>query len=227
MQVGCNINPILGYQCDNTGDNISSKNKLYCELTALYWAWKNDKSDIIGFVHYRRYFTPRKSKDIQDIIKKEEILNLLSEYDIIVPKPKWYLSSIKSHYIHCIKSRREANKKHIELLRGVICEICPTYLPSFDKQMSSHTAHMLNMFIMKKEYFNNYCTWLFPILFKLEHKLEENNIIYERIMGAFSEFLLDVWINYNHHSYIEIPILETEKNLRKKIKWAFKRMFFE
>ena len=33
--------PLMEYIGDNTGDNISSKNRNYCELTALYWAWKN------------------------------------------------------------------------------------------------------------------------------------------------------------------------------------------
>ena len=48
----------IGFQGDNTGDNISSKNSHYCELTAMYWAWKNLEADFVGLVHYRRYFTP-------------------------------------------------------------------------------------------------------------------------------------------------------------------------
>ena len=42
---------------DNTGDNISVKNKSYCELTTQYWAWKNTDYDYYGFCHYRRYFS--------------------------------------------------------------------------------------------------------------------------------------------------------------------------
>ena len=58
IQVGAEGKQDLGYLKDNSGDNISSKNSNYCELTGMYWVWKNDKdSDIIGISHYRRYFT--------------------------------------------------------------------------------------------------------------------------------------------------------------------------
>ncbi len=44
---------------DMTGDNISEKNPIYCELTGLYWMWKNmiirgAKEDYYGLYQYRR-----------------------------------------------------------------------------------------------------------------------------------------------------------------------------
>ena len=71
IQVGKALHPELdlGFQCDNTGDNISEKNGSYCELTALYWAWKNLKDvDYIGLCHYRRYFDLTEEKLIKEII---------------------------------------------------------------------------------------------------------------------------------------------------------------
>lgn len=59
IQVGTALaeEEIPGVLHDNTGINISAKNKRYCELTAQYWAWKNVKdADYYGFWHYRRYF---------------------------------------------------------------------------------------------------------------------------------------------------------------------------
>ena len=40
---------------DDEGQQISGKNKAYCELTVQYWAWKNLEADYYGFFHYRRY----------------------------------------------------------------------------------------------------------------------------------------------------------------------------
>ena len=72
---GPNGEPLdLGYVKDNTGDNISLKNPGYCELTGLYWAWKNLSSDYIGLAHYRRHFSLHKTKDPFDgVLKYNEI----------------------------------------------------------------------------------------------------------------------------------------------------------
>lgn len=214
---------IDGYVNDNKGDNISDKNIRYCELTALYWIWKNTQYNTVGLVHYRRYL----SIDGKKAISISEINEIMRHDKIILPPKRKYIETIKDHYINCIKSRKADNRKQIEYLEKVIHELNPEYDSSFKKVINSHSAHMLNMFIMEKDILNEYCKWLFGILFKLEGVLENENIMYERIMGAFSEFLLDVWLDYNNYEYTEVKLYETEKNLLKKILWASKRRFID
>ena len=94
VQVGAEGKKDLGYTRDNTGDNISAKNPLFCELTGLYWAWKNLDADYIGLVHYRRYLTQNKvkTKDIdkkfKEVITLKEVDKLLNKTDIILPKKR-------------------------------------------------------------------------------------------------------------------------------------------
>ena len=63
LHVGAEGKESIGFAGDNTGEHISAKNPQFCELTGLYWAWKNLDADHLGLVHYRRYFgSPKKTK---------------------------------------------------------------------------------------------------------------------------------------------------------------------
>ena len=57
---------------DDEGDNISHKNPTYCELTAQYWAWKNDDADYYGFFHYRRYMSFSEKK-LRKLMKRLDV----------------------------------------------------------------------------------------------------------------------------------------------------------
>lgn len=214
----------IGYQGDNTGDNISRKNPYFCELTGLYWAWKNLDTDYIGLVHYRRHFSMSKKlpKDIEGRIKNvltaEQADKLLNEVDIILPKKrKYYIEDLYSHYKHTL---------HVEPLdetRKIIEEKYPEYIAEFDKLHKRTSAHMFNMLIMKKEYLNEYCEWLFDILFELENRTDASKYdgFHARFFGRVSELLLDVWINTRGLRYGEVRVVDIEK-----INWLKKGFAF-
>ena len=218
VQVGAEGKKDIGYTKDNTGDNISSKNSMYCELTGLYWAWKNLVADYIGLAHYRRHFKGKKKSDniMDNILSYEEASNLLDKCDVIVPKKRNYMiETIYSHYEHT---------HHIETLdctREVIAELYPEYLATFDANMKKTYMHAFNMFIMSRENVNNYCKWLFDILFEVEKRLgdKEYDAFQARYPGRLSELLFDVWMNKNGLNYKEVPFMYTEKiNKIKKVK---------
>ena len=214
LQVGSEGKESLGYQKDNTGENISEKNPYFCELTGLYWAWKNLYADYIGLVHYRRYFTNAKKIPKQEeekfrcILSEDNAQKILDKVDIILPKErKYYIENLYSHYEHTM---------YIEPLdetRKIIEEKYPEYLKEFDKLHKRTSAHMFNMLVMKKEILNEYCTWLFDILFELEKRIDATkyDAFHARFFGRVSELLLDVWINKNNLKYEEVKVMDMQK----------------
>ena len=213
LQVGAEGKENLGYEKDNTGDNISFKNAFYCELTGLYWAWKNLNADYIGLSHYRRHFTyskkiPKTEQErFQILLNLEQADELLNDVDILLPKKrKYYIENLYDHYKHTMFI------EPLDETRKIIEEQCTEYLPEFEKLHKRTSAHMFNMFIMKKEYLDKYCEWLFKILFELEKRIDpkQYDSFHSRYLGRISELLLDVWINTNKLNYKEIKVIDMQ-----------------
>ena len=118
----------LSYSSDNTGDHISAKNPNYCELTALYWAWKNLEADYIGLAHYRRHFSVRRPFPLCEdkfpyILTSDEAAALLKEYDILLPKKRnYFIETSYSHYIHSHPA--EALDKTMEINFQLSSKLC-------------------------------------------------------------------------------------------------------
>lgn len=209
--VGKDLHPDVNhtFQGDNTGDNISVKNAHYNELTAIYWAWRNLDADAIGLVHYRRYLSLHKQKDLTSVLDQAQTESLLQDHDIILPKKRnYYIESNYSHYVHA------HHAEPLDLTRKIIEQDYSMYLNAFDEVMQRKSAHMFNMFIMKQQPFDEYCQWLFDILAKVEQNLDisDYNQYEARVYGFISERLLDVWLAVNEqYRTTEVNFVYMEK----------------
>ena len=202
-----------GFIRDDTGKNISIKNKNYCELTAAYWIMNNNRYDITGLVHYRRYFIEwYKRKKIDNAINGRKIHSILKKYDIIVPNKTFIIKHNNEQswsYDH--------NKIDYDNVRKVIKKIYPDYIDAFEKFSKSKTLYICNMFIARKEIFDSYYKWLFDVLFELEKVTDLSNYddYNKRLYGFMSERLFNVWLIKNSHLKVKrIPVY----NINKKIK---------
>ncbi len=214
IQSGSDLYPDLGYQKDNEGVNISSKNPAYNEMCVMFWGWKNIKSDYMGLVHYRRHFTLKKKKrfSIEDVISKKELETVFQKNDIILPPKRHYpFFTIKSHYIYTKKGYTLIHKRDFNVLENIIFESYPQYLKSFNLCMKRSYYHGGHLCLMKKEFYDDYCEFIFSIGKELEHRLNNERKDLTRYVSALTELLMDVWIDKNDYNYKELPIIEFEK----------------
>lgn len=219
VQVGREGKEGIGFIGDNTGDNISQKNKNYSELTAIYWAWKNLHCDYLGLCHYRRYFSygdmsVRLKMHLTNTDRYSLILpghkarELLSKYDVILPKKESFPDeSVWDHYNHYHYI------KDLMALKNIIEEDYPDYIDAFRSIMAGNELYLYNMFIMKKDLLDQYAEWLFDILQKLESRIDiEGYSTYQaRVYGFISERLFNIWLRHHQHFKMkELKIVNIE-----------------
>lgn len=194
----------LGYPGDDTGDNISSLNCLYSELTGLYWAWKNVRNtEFIGLCHYRRYFLNEQNR----LMSKADFMPLLASYDVILSKP---VTSDKCYR----DSYAEAHNIHdLEAVGYAIETLYPDCAPIFREVLDGHKLYCGNLFVTAKTLFDDYAEWLFSIFSLAEKQIDVSGYddYHKRVYGFLSEQLLYVWVRFRGLLFYEASIGFTQE----------------
>ncbi len=196
IQVGKALHPELdlGFQCDNTGDNISEKNGSYCELTALYWAWKNLKDvDYIGLCHYRRYFK----------MTNAELSEAMNSRDILLAKPLTLSTSVYNELVYwtCLEDAT------------VFIDSILSLFPEYKEDVISYyfmenKFSQCNMMLMSKEKFYEYCNFIFPIIQLTESRIKISGYKRQRrVFGYLAETALGLWLKHNKLKNRKINII--------------------
>lgn len=215
LQVGAAGGRDLPYTKDNTGDSISEKNKHFCELTGVYWIWKNTTDAYKGLVHYRRYFQGRHGR-----ITEEEILQRLSKADVLLPRPEYLRESAYEEF-----SLHSGYEKDLILLRQAVETVDASVLPAYDRIMGGNRLHLYNMLIADGNVFDEYCAWLFAVLFELEKHVDMTGYTpyQQRLYGFLSERLLNVWVAHKGLRVDTLRVLNTEQKLKEKLRLFARR----
>lgn len=173
---------------DATGDNISDKNGNYSELTGLYWIWKNalpelDDGSYCGLAHYRRILE----------LSEDDLLRLSdNSIDVVLPYPMPYEPDIEAHHLRYL-SDLEWNA-----VLQALEELWPEYGRAFMDILRQDYLYNYNVIIAKKEVLADYCSWLFPVLFRIEEIVDPlGTRLPNRYIGYIGETLETLYFMYN------------------------------
>lgn len=205
IQVGAALSSeaLPGCLRDDAGENISAKNRSYCELTAQYWAWRNVKADYFGFFHYRRYLYPdlaSKRPYRVEAVPTAELLDkvgfatfprLVAKYDLIAPKGENMYLPVRAHYAQAAYH----HGKDLALAEEIVQDLSPEYSGVLAEYLNQSVCHFGNIYIMSSPLFHRYCGWLFPILEEFDRRadltgytpqeLRVDGYLAERLFGVF------------------------------------------
>mgnify|MGYP002868830390 CR=1 FL=1 len=143
---------------------------------------------------------------------------------MLVPKRRNYV--IETGYDqYCHAHPREG----LDLALELAGRTGPAYQAAAEGLKKRTWTHLFNMFLMRRDLLDRYCSWLFPILFEMERQLDISgwSANDRRVYGFVAERLLDVWLEAENIEYREVPVMFMEKQNWVKKGGAFlKRKFF-
>lgn len=195
-------------------DNIDYLNPFYCELTALYWIWKNVKEvEYISIEHYRRVFISSSGSIAEyKLLTKKEISDILRKYSIILPRNHWFKNTLYREY------ENNHIKKDMDLMIELINKSYPEYNDSVNKIMTGQICSLFNMAVIKKSDFDEYCKFTFDILNRVFDEIKDENAIrsgyQSRTIGFLAERLFNIWVNnkFNEEEIYRCSIGHLEQN---------------
>ena len=190
LQVGASKTDVrVAELLDNTDDNISEKNGNYSELTGLYWIWKNQlcldekSNNYYGLAHYRRLLELTED----DLYRVQD-----NDIDVILPYPMPYEPDIEAHH------KRYLSDSEWNAVLQALEELHPEYAEAFREILKQEYLYNYNIVIAKGDVLKEYCSWLFPILFRVEKINDpDGKKAPNRYIGYVGETLETLYFMYN------------------------------
>lgn len=179
----------VALKTDHLGDNISAKNVNYCELTALYWIWKNEMErdaapdSYYGLFHYRRLLD----------IKDEDLFPIRDHgTDVVLPYPTVCEPDISEHHGRYVKAG------DWEAMLQAVRELQPECYAALPGIFGQKYMYNYNIIFARKDVLTEYCKWLFPILERTEQlSVPRGTERGDRYIGYLGENLLTLYFMYN------------------------------
>lgn len=169
---------------DDSGMNISNRNRDYSEGSALYWIWKNTSGqNYIGFFQYGRYF-----------VSDAECMREFLDYDLITTIPTIMTKGMKPFFteFYLLDSDWKLMGDGIRLFGE-------DYYQTFLKYQVSRFYFSSNVFCAKRSIFDELCTFVFSVTEYVDKVYRDRMIIREdRFMGYIIENLVSIYIMHNH-----------------------------
>ena len=187
---------------DQLANNIADRNSTLNEMTAIYAYWKNLMKDVdyVGFNHYRRIFCQSEFQDLQayDMVVQQPFP---MKFRVVKPEytgtdPKWpddyneIGTNVARGYEIC------HNKDDWEIFSQQIRDKRDQFASNFDIWKCEPNLYApCQMFIMKKDLFDEYCHFLFNNIFELSTKinLDERDGYQKRALAFLGERLFSLF----------------------------------
>lgn len=175
----------VGDMFNGNKDNINELNPYINEATGLYDIWKNYDNDIVGLVHYRRFFINK-----GDYLTVEDAKAILKSYDIIITN-----NVIFDKGIYDQLRIEMPNDKERLILDKYYTKLCENE-PKLKQYFKEKEFAPKEMFVCKKELLNSYCEWLFELILPITKEFIENdsNILQKRMIGHLIERLFYYYV---------------------------------
>lgn len=176
---------------DNTGINISEKNRMYCEMTAVYWVWKNTNHDWIGIEHYRRH-----------LLVKPEMLR--DDIDVIMPLPYICYPHEAAQFL------RFTTERVLNALVKALEDLYPDEYKDYLRILYGKYQYTYNLICARRYVFDNYCRWFFEITEYMERTMggDVPELIETRAFSYVAEVLTNLY--FMHHQN-DLRIRHVEK----------------
>lgn len=204
IHVGRSVSPykdeMSWMQGDDTGDNISSKNGSYCEMTAHYWIWKNvHDTEYVGVCHYRRFFAVD--------LTKANIKEVMADADVMLVEPSWHIDSVYSYFAKFMGA------ENMTILSMVMKKRFPEYFVTLEKICDGIKFHPFNMLLCRKGLFDDYCQWMFAILGECEKFIKPAPYTNaRRALAYMAELLTGVYFIHRQLKIKSVPYYKIEND---------------